>query len=98
MKFSNLKVGDRIKIIGIPGEGFPGYFIHADTKRVYKKLIARGRSVRICRIDEYGSPWYQCRFRMKNGRWEQHSLTVASFDNNWVFVKRDAKRRNRGRR
>jgi len=83
---SDLKVGDRIRIIKLPGEGVPGYYLHPDTKRVFKKLVARGRSVRIARIDEYGSPWYNCRFRIKSGRWEYHDLAVCNLDNNWVRV------------
>lgn len=84
---NDLGVGDRIRIIGIPGAGVPGYYLHPDTKRVFKKLVARRRSVRIARIDEYGSPWYVCRFRKKNGQWEWHSLAVCGLDNNWVRVK-----------
>jgi hypothetical protein len=81
-----LKVGDRIRIIAIPGEGVPGYYMHRDTRRVFKKLIARGRSVRIARI-EWDMPWYICRFRMKNGKWEGHFLAVCVGDNNWLRVK-----------
>jgi hypothetical protein len=51
------------------------------------KLIVRGRSVRIREIKEDGSPWYECRFRMKNGKWEYHSLGVYDTDGNWVPVK-----------
>jgi hypothetical protein len=55
-------------------------------------LIARRRSVRIARIDEYGSPWHTCGFRVKSGQWEWHDLAVCDLDNNWVSVKpRDKK-------
>jgi hypothetical protein len=87
MSPSQLRVGDRIRIIGIPGEGVPNYYLHRDTKRVFKMLIARGRSVRISEIDEYGLPWYTCRFRTRSGRWEWHYLAVCDLDNNWVKVK-----------
>jgi hypothetical protein len=93
MKPSDLRVGDRIRIIAIPGEGVPGYYMHRDTKRVFKKLVARGRSVRIAWIDEYGSPWYACRFRMKNGRWDVHHLAVLDGETNWVMVKPRRKKR-----
>lgn len=93
MKPSELKVGDRIRILKIPGEGIANYTLHRDTKRVYKKLIARGKSVRICRIDEFGSPWYRCRFRTKDGEWERHWLAVCDWDNNWVVVKHRRERR-----
>jgi hypothetical protein len=88
MKPSDLRVGDRIRIVGIPGEGVPGYYLLPETKRVFKKLVKRGRSVRIAWIDEYGSPWYRCRFRMKDGRWDWHHLAVFEGDNNWVPVRR----------
>jgi hypothetical protein len=63
------------------------------TKRVYKKLIARRRPVRVYEIDEYGGPWYACRFRMKSGAWEYHHLAVDDLDNNWVKVKRRHRKR-----
>ena len=65
MNYHDLKPGDKIRIIAIPGEGNPNYTLHSSTKLVYKKLIARGRSVRIDHIDKYGSPWYTCRFKNK---------------------------------
>jgi hypothetical protein len=93
MKASELKIGDRIRISAIPGEGQPNYYLHRDTRRVFKKLIARGRSVRICEIHEDGAPWYHCRFRMKNGRYEYHWLGVYDHEDNWVLVKPRSRRR-----
>jgi len=80
MRPSDLKVGDRIRIIGMPGDGVPGYYLHSDTKRVFKMLIARGRSVRITRIDEYGSPWYAYVFRrrMDDGAAGTNSLCATA--------------------
>jgi hypothetical protein len=92
MKISELKVGDRIRIIGIPGDGIPDYVILPETKRVYKRLIARGRSVRIARFDEYGQPWYDVRFLVR-GRWEVHTLAVFRSDKNWVLVKPQRKKK-----
>jgi len=86
IKPSDLRVGDWIRIIGMPGQGVPNYYLHRDTKRVFEKLIARGRAVRIARV-EYGLPWYDCRFEMNNGRREWHSLAVCDLDNNWMKVK-----------
>lgn len=88
MKSSELRVGDRIRIVDVPGRGIPNYTIHPETVRVYKMLVNRKRSVRICWIDEYGEPWYECRFRRRNGRLEFHSLVVMSEDTNWVPVKK----------
>ena len=79
-------MGDRIRIIAVPGEGVPGYYIHPDTRRAYKKLIARRRSVRIARI-AYGCPWFDFRFRMKDGRTEWHTMAISEMDDNWVAVK-----------
>lgn len=81
----NLKVGDRIRITSVPGEGNPDYYIHPDTVRVYKKLIKRNRPVRIYELQD-GVPWYECRFRRKNGQLEYHFLAVYEDDNNWVKV------------
>jgi len=93
MNASELKVGDRIRITAVPGEGIAGYTIHKDTIRVYKKIIARKRSVRINKIDECGSPWYMVKFKNAklHGGWEYHFLTVADCDTNWVPVRKRAK-------
>ena len=75
--WQTLKISDRIRLVEIPSEFFrPGYYIHRDTLRVYKKLLARGRPLRIYNIDEWGLPWVAFRFRRKNGRWEYHWLAV----------------------
>lgn len=52
-----LEVGDRIRLTGFPREFLrPGYVIHRETVRVYKKLLARNRPLRVWMIDEYGQP------------------------------------------
>jgi hypothetical protein len=61
--------------------------MHRETRQVFQKLIARDRSVRICRIDEYGTPSYVCRFGKKNGQCGGEHLAVCDGDNNWVMVK-----------
>lgn len=69
-----LKIGDRIRLTEMPPEFLrEGSYLHPDTKRVYKKLIARNRPLRICQVRD-GGPWIHCRFRRKNGRWEYHWL------------------------
>jgi len=87
MNATELNVGDRVRIVSIPGEGIPGYILMPETRRVFKRLIARRRPVRIARIDEYGSPWYDCRFRNRKGRVEYHSLSIMENETNWVPVK-----------
>ena len=81
-----LKVGDRIRIIGIPGEGMEDYVIQPETIRAYKFLIKRGRSVRISEIDEYGLPWFHFIIK-KKGKLEHHSMNIMEGDMNWVMVK-----------
>ena len=89
----NLRVGDVVRIVKMPsGVDAPGYTFHADTRRLYKRLIARRRPVRVCQIWG-GMPWIHCRFRRNDGRWEYHSLAIA--DDSWVRVR---KRRRKGRK
>ncbi len=85
---NDLKVGDRIRIIGVPTPKGEHYYLHKDTVAVWRQLAKRGRSVRIHKIDEYGSPWYECRFRRKNGRFDYHQLSVHEDEDNWVKVKK----------
>jgi hypothetical protein len=87
MSPKSLKVGDKIRIISVPGGGVPGYYIHKGTVRVYKKIIARKRAVRISEIDEGGTPWYTVKLRQKNGTWACNHLAVLEDDQNWVKVK-----------
>lgn len=90
-----LSVGDHVRILGIPGICIKGYRLHPDTKRAYKTLIARGRSVRIYKIDENGLPWFNFRIKTKNATWEYHSMCIAIDDNNWVIVKHRRNGNNR---
>ena len=88
LSMKKLKVGDKIRILEVPGKDIPGYFIHKDTVQVYKRIIARKRAVRISSIDEYDQPWYTVKFRRKNGSWEYHWLAVMEGDTNWVRVRK----------
>jgi hypothetical protein len=82
----DLQVGDRIRIVRIPSEfDLPGYYVHRDTRRLYQRLIARRRSVRVYQVDSWGLPWIRCQFRRTNGRWEYHWLAIN--DDSWVKVK-----------
>lgn len=78
-----LQIGDRIRITAIPDWAY----IHPDTIKVFEKLVARNRSVRISAIDDYGNPRYECRFRNGNGVWEYHYLAILEGENNWIKVK-----------
>ena len=80
-----LRVGDRVRIVRMPNDfSRPDYYVHATTRRVYRLLIARGRPLRVFKVDESGLPWVQCRFRRRNGSWEHHSLAIN--DDSWVRV------------
>jgi hypothetical protein len=82
----DLCVGDRIRLVAMPSDfAQPGYYLHPSTRRVYARLIARRRSVRVFRIDEWGLPWIRCNFRRKDGRWEYH--TLAFNHDGWVWVR-----------
>jgi len=73
-----LKVGDRVRLTEFPPEYLrEGCYIHPDMIRLYKKLLSRRRSLRVARIDEYGEPWIDCKFRRRNGDWEWHTLAIS---------------------
>ena len=84
MKSSKLKVGDRVRITCLP-KGGP---VPEITIKACNKLIKRGRSLRVAYIDEYGIPWVNFRFRMKNGKWEYHMMAIYEEDENWISVKK----------
>lgn len=86
-----LRVGDRIRFIHVPNDfaTADGYLLHRDTLRLYRRLIARRRSVRVAYLSEWGdskAPWIRCQFRRKDGRIEYHSLAVTESDG-WVKVR-----------
>lgn len=90
MERKTLKVGDKVRIISIPGfkdgKKIEDYVIYPETVRAYKKLIARKRPVVISEIDEDGTPWYE--FRLKErGKWTHHFMAIFEEDDNWVKVK-----------
>src|SRR3954467_7559892 len=83
--WENLRIGDRIRFVRLPTEGEqPGYFVCSCTRRLYQRLIARRRSVRVYAVDRGGLPWIRCRFRLRKGGWEHHYLAVN--DDSWVRV------------
>ena len=73
-----LRVGDKVRLVEIPPEFTgTGYYVHASTMRVYRKLVARGRPLRIRIIDFAGARWIRCRLRRKSGGWETHDLAFS---------------------
>ena len=84
--WQKLKVGDRIRIVRMPsGVDAPGYTFLPEPRRLYKRLIARRRSVRVFYIDDWRCPWIRCKFKLRDGRWDYHSLAVN--DDSWVRVR-----------
>jgi len=57
---SSLRVGDRIRILAIPGQDVAGYYLHEDTRALYEILVAERTVLQIYEIDEQGSPWVRC--------------------------------------
>jgi hypothetical protein len=85
--WQELSVGDRIRIVRLHSEWTKAnYYVPPRTRRLYERLIARRRSVRVCQVDEWGLPWIHFKFREGNGAWVQHYLAVN--DDSWVRVKR----------
>jgi hypothetical protein len=84
--FRGLKVGDRVRLVEMPAKYRLGYNIHRETWQLYKQLLARGRSMRICKIDDWGLPYIYCRFRRKNRGWVHHWFGLD--ETGWVLVER----------
>jgi hypothetical protein len=82
----NLKVGDHVRLVHFPPEYLPRHTLHADTRRLYKYLLARRRPVKVYLIDEMGLPWIECRLRHKDGRMEWHGLLIGT-ETGWTKVK-----------
>jgi hypothetical protein len=72
----SLEPGDRVRLVHLREFLQPGYLIYPETLRVYRKLLARRRPLRIAGIDEWGHPWVVVRFRRRNGQWESHWLSL----------------------
>ena len=92
--WKSLRVGDRIRIVRMPsGVDEPGYTFHPETRRLYERLIERGRSLRIAELCDWGLPWIGCRFQLEDGTWEHHSLAVI--DDSWVRLQSRPPRRGK---
>ena len=87
--WQDLRVGERIRLVAMPSE-FAGADceVHPDTQRVYGRLIATRRVLRINEIDERGLPWIAVQFREDDGRMGDHDL--AFNHDGWVRLDPDA--------
>jgi hypothetical protein len=73
-----LRVGDRIVYVALPDEWRrPEIRVHAASRRFLRTIVARGRPVRIARVDDDGRPWFRARMRRKDGRLEHHEWCVV---------------------
>ena len=83
-----LKVGDRVRLVHYPTEYIaePWRNPHEETRQLYKRLLKRRRSVRVCEIDEWDMPWIACQFRGRNNRLEYHYLLIGT-ESGWTKVK-----------
>ena len=85
-----LKPGDYIQILRVPDNDLRQrkheIANHAElagwTANIIECIILQNPVVRIDRIDEYGSVWYDVELVGPNGNTEYHSLTVYD-DNTW---------------
>jgi hypothetical protein len=85
-----LKVGDRVRFIGIPEAWMePGFFVSKESRAFMKVLIARRGSSRINSIDEFGYPWITARVRHRNGTLEHHAWMITE-TTGWLRVRRRA--------
>jgi hypothetical protein len=57
---SNLRVGDRIRILAVPSKEVAGYYFE-NTWTLYERLVAERIVLDVFEIDELGSPWVRCR-------------------------------------
>ena len=85
--YRELVVGDRIRLVADPPEWqHPSHYVPLCTRKLWRRLVARRRSLRVCEVDQWGTPWVRCRMRGRDGRWEHHSLAIV--EGGWVRVKR----------
>jgi hypothetical protein len=82
MKASKLKIGDKIKIYRVAQ--LP--FIDVDTIGIFRKLAARKRPVRICKIGRDSIPYYRCQYK-KDGKLKRCFMAVFDVDKNWKIYK-----------
>ena len=88
-----LTIGDRIRILRVPdwdlqqrevevatGVESPGW-----TADSIERIIAQTPVVRVSRVDEYGSVWYEAKIIGPDGTEEYHELNIYS-DDTWEIV------------
>lgn len=82
-----MRVGDRVRIVRLPHYANDSNKSFRDeTRSLYERLIARGRSLRVYEVDKEGLPWVNCRLKQADGTIESHYLALN--DDSWILVKR----------
>lgn len=85
--WQELRVGDRVRLVADPPEWqLPGYRLPAETRDLWRLLMARRWPLRVFEVDDWGTPWVQCRVRRPGGEWEHHALALCH--GGWVLVQR----------
>lgn len=80
-----LRVGDRIRLVEEPPEWKrPGYHLPAETRALWRLLVARRRPLRVYEVDAWGAPWVRCRLSKPDGGWVYHFLAITH--GGWVRV------------
>ena len=88
-RFRQLRVGDRIRILAIPGQDVPGFWLHEDTRRLFERLVSQRMVLRVYRIDEWGKPWVKCPYPGEPGQCQDEELAIDGFDV-WELVPEEA--------
>jgi hypothetical protein len=64
-----LRIGDRVVFTSLPNEwSNPLYPVPPESLAFMRRLIRRGRSSRVCKIDPTGGPWIRAIFRVRGVR------------------------------
>jgi len=90
---ASLKPGDQIQILRVPANDLRQreheIANHTEsagwTANTIERIILQNPVVRIDRIDEFGSVWYDVELVDQNGNAEYHSLTVYD-DDTWELA------------
>jgi hypothetical protein len=80
----DLRVGDRVRIVRLPGQTIPGYYLHEETRQLYEHLIAEGTVLTVYEIDGDGLPWIEYPFKDEEGETGYHFLAIN--EDSWELV------------
>ncbi len=75
-----LRPGDAIRILDIPGRDVPGYLLFDETRALYERLIQKRTALRIHHINDLGYPYICYQLRDESGGWVYHDLMIGPDD------------------